>query len=203
MEITLQDLLPSDWGAHQPKRVTELIEADFDSLDTAARGLRALVVEAIHGFERSPVLTADACRQLLEKHHLPKVPGRWSIVALNERRDRVYQRTKGGGMRMLTMVRDHFPVPESTAKYAPIPEGGAYLAIFGGGVDILLDDSAYERFKIFAESHPVSDVVLWDDNGRTASFWSVAANVGSAGSTELDFPATIPVEKWRNHLCTH
>jgi hypothetical protein len=202
MEITLHDLLPNDWGTNQPARLSELLEADYKTLDKPARGLRALVVEAIHGFERTPCVNADACRQLLEKHHLPRVPGRWAVVALNERRDRMYQRSKGGGMRMMSLVRDNFPTPDSTAKGAPLPEGGVYLAVFGGGIDILSDDAAYERFVAFTDKHPVADVVFWDDDGKTASFWSVAAEAGSAGSTELEFPTTAPVARWRERLCT-
>lgn len=202
MEITLHDLLPNDWGTSQPARLSELLEADYDALDPTARGLRALVVEAIHGFERTPVLNAETCRQLLEKHHLPKVPGRWTLVALNERRDRVYQPSKGGGMRMVSMVRDNFPTPESAAKSARLPDGGVYLAIYGGSPDILSDNAAFDRFTKFTEQHPIADVVLWDDNGTTASFWSTAALAGSTGSTELAIPTTAPVAKWRERLCT-
>lgn len=202
MERTLHELFPHDWGSHQPTRLSELLAAEYDSLDEQARGVRALLVDAIHGFEREPVLTAAACRALLEKHHLPKPRNRWALIALNDRRERVYVKVAGGGLRMLSTVKEHFPSAAVAAKEVPLPEGGVYLAVHGGPIDILSDGKAFDRACDLASTYPLADVVCWDDDGHTATFWSVAAGGGAVGSTELELPDPSRSQSWRNLLCT-
>lgn len=202
MELTLHDLFPNDWGAHQPARLSGVLEAEYADLDETARGLRALAVEAIHGFERRPVLTAENCRELLEKHHLPKARDRWSIVALNSKRERVYARSTGGGMRMVAVASEEFPTPAVVARKAKLPEGGFYLAIYGGSPSVLNDEDAFTKFAAFAGEQPIVDVVLWDDSDKAATFWSTASEAGTTGSDEFDFPTDALVARWRDLLCT-
>jgi hypothetical protein len=201
METSLHELFPNDWEPHQPARLSDLLTADYDTLDNRARGVRALLVEAIHGFERAPVLTAAHCRELLEKHHLPKPRNRWALVALNAKRERVYVKTSSGGMRMASSVKDYFPTAAVAGKDLTLPDGGVYLAVYGGSVDILEDEKALARARDLTSSFPLADVVVWDDDGTTAKFWSVAAATGVTGSTETDFPNPDLVLKWKELLC--
>jgi hypothetical protein len=201
METSLHELFPNDWESHQPAKFNDVLTADYDKLDDRARGVRALLVEAIHGFERAPVLTAAHCRELLEKHHLPKPRNRWALVALNAKRERVYLKTAKGGMRMASTVKDYFPTSAVAGKELSLPEGGVYLAVFGGSVDILEDDKAFARARDLSQSHPIADIVVWDDDGETAKFWSIAAQTGVTGTSETEFPNPEQALKWKELLC--
>lgn len=201
METTLHELFPNDWEPHQPAKFADLLTADYDTLDTRARGVRALLVEAIHGFERAPVLTAAHCRELLEKHHLPKPRNRWALVALNAKRERVYVKTSTGSMRMASTVKDHFPTAAIAGKELTLPEGGVYLVVFSGSVDVLDNEKALSRARDLTASFPVADVVVWDEQGENATFWSVAAQTGVTGINETDFPNPEVAKAWKELLC--
>lgn len=207
MKIKLQDLMPQDWGAEQPANFTELVNTDYESLNEQARGVRALLIEAIHGFERTPVSTAAECREQIEKRFLPTRRNRWNLVALNNLRERIYvnkNTTSGsGGLRLLVDSPKYgFPTITSAATNAPLPFKGVYLPIFGGGPDILADKETYKSFVKFANKFPVADVILWDEKDESAIFWSVASQIGINGSTELEFPDLEVFTKWRKLLCT-
>ena len=208
MEHSLHTLLPTDWGTEQPGTIRELIDAEYGTLSPTARALRAMVVDVIHGFEREPVTTAAACRELIERKHLPARKNRWDLVALNDRRERIYVNAGGnsgsGRLRMLAVPsRERFPTAEQATTSAPLPKDGGYLAIFGGPVDILTDGDTFARFAKFAAEHRVIDVVCWDERDDAALFWSVAAGVGANGSKELEFPDLPVLNEWRHLLCTN
>jgi hypothetical protein len=201
METTLHELFPRDWEPHQSAKFADLLNADYETLDNRARGVRALLVEAIHGFERTPVLTAAHCRDLLEKHHLPKPRERWALIALNVKRERVYIKTPSGAMRMASIVKDHFPNAATAAKEINLPDGGVYLAVYCGTVDILENIKTLSRARDLADSFPIADVVVWDDDGDSAKFWSVAAQAGVSGINETDFPNKEVAKQWKDLLC--
>ena len=208
MEQTLHDLLPNDWEPEQPSTIRELLDADYDGLSTTARAMRAMVVDVIHGFERVPVTSAAACRDQLERRLLPKRKSNWDLVALNDRRERIYVNRGGkngsGGLRLVAVPsREKFPTPEVAASNAPLPPHGVYIANIGGSVNVLNDGDAFRRFAQFTASHPVADVVCWDESNDSAAFWSVAAGVGAIGSEEREFPDQAALSEWRNLLCTN
>lgn len=199
MELTLQDLLPKLWGADQPERLIDLLNADYSTLDSTSKAMRALLVECLHGFERTPVLTAQVCKDMLERHHLPKVPNRWCIVSLNKNREKVYDRAKGGGLRLSSLVRDKIPSVESCSRLNQ-DENGSLLLIYSGSVDILNDNEAFERFINLGQSYKISDVVIWDERGQSVHFWSISAGAGSYGNSEISFSDNIKYERWVNSL---
>ena len=208
MEKSLHDLLPTDWEAHQPDSFRDLLNADYDGLDSKARSMRALLVDAIHGFERVPVTTAATCREQLERRLIPRRKNRWDVVALNAHRERIYVNRNGsngsGGLRLLALSpRDKFPTVDSASSQAPLPKNGVYIAIFGGPVDVLQDADTYSRFARFAAVHPVADVVCFDESGDSAIFWSVAAGVGAVGANEISFPDPTSMNEWSKLLCTN
>jgi hypothetical protein len=206
MEKTLQDVLPNDWGAHQPKKFRHLMDADYESLDQVAKDLRAQLMDAIHGFERSPITTPAICREQLEKRLLPRRKGKWDVVSLNENREKVYvNKNNANGEKGLRLVCvpswDKFPTIESAEKYAKLPPKGVYLAIFTGSPSILDDAKAFNSFKKFTRKFPVADVVIWDDEDGVAKFYSVAAQVGSVGVEEFEFPPLNGNYNWKEYLC--
>ena len=199
MELSLQDLLPGIWGADQPSRLIDLLNADYEDLDKTSKSLRALLVECLHGFERTPVLTALVCRDLLEKHHLPKVPGRWCAVSLNKNKEKVYDRVKGGSLRLSSLVRENVPSVEACNKLT-IDKAGSLLLIYSGSVAVLNDDECFQRFASLATSFKVSDVVIWEEREKSVYFWSVAAGSGSVGNSEVELPDDISYERWAKLL---
>lgn len=206
MDKTLQDVFPNDWGKHQPKKFSQLLDADYNTLDQTAKDIRAQLMDVIHGFERSPILTPAVCREQLEKRLLPRRSGKWDIVALNENREKIYEKkNNANGERGLRLVAvpswDKFPTEQSALKFATLPNNGVYLAIYAGTVNILNDSMTFKAFKKFASKLPVADVVIWDEGNGVAKFYSVAASVGSLGNDEIDFPEDIKVKQWKEFLC--
>lgn len=206
MDKTLQDVLPNDWGAHQPKKFSQLLDAEYNTLDQVAKDIRAQLMDVIHGFERSPILTPAICREQLEKRLLPRRSGKWDVVALNENREKIYEKKNNtNGERGLRLVAvpswDKFPTEQSATKFAKLPENGVYLAIYSGPVTVLNDSVTFKAFKKFSSKLPLADVVIWDESDGVAKFFSVAAATGSLGNVEIDFPADIDFEQWREFLC--
>jgi hypothetical protein len=192
----LSKLFPSEWGTEMPRNLVELLSAEYDDLDATAKGLRAMAVDLVHSFERAPVLTARHALELLERHHLPARKGKWTAVALNASRERVYHKVPGGGMRLTHTVSTRFPDAERLDASAPLPEQGFYLFIHGGGPSALTDES-YESYQTAKASRQVADLVLWDESEDTATFWSVRAGVGARGGEVIPFPDEANLRRWQ------
>lgn len=196
-ETTLSGLFPGLWAAENPTTLMDLVAADFDQLDDRARALRALAMELVHSHERAPVLTAADTVRMLEDHFLKTLPWKWTAVALNARRERMYVKTQSGGMRQLT-VNDKYLMPAwKLKKEAPLPEGGAYLLLYGGSPQVLESDKALQVWKDLRTALPVCDIVCWEKSPDGHIAWSVGAGVGMRGNDVLDFPQPETLEKWR------
>lgn len=198
MENTLRDIFPLEWEEGQPDKVFDLITADYEILSEKAKLLRAQVMETIHGFERKPVLTPADARKLLEEHHLPKYKGKWVVVALNEKREKIYQKVEKGGLRLVSLMREYIPRGYTALKDVPIPRKGGYILIYSGKPDVLQDSKAFERFEDLSKHNAIFDVIIWEENEESATFWSVAAQTGAVGNSYIDFPDQHVVKKWRN-----
>jgi hypothetical protein len=192
----LQELFPGIWGEHQPRTLVELINADYPDLDDTAQALRKLAVTLAHSFERAPVHTARVARELLEKHHLPARAGHWTAVVLDEGRERVYIRKKGSGMRLSHAVSTRFPRIEALDEKAPLPPNGMYLLIYGGGPDVL-DDETLLAYRALTSATTVADLLLWENQEDSATFWSLRAGRGSRGSEVIEFPDPETVRRWQ------
>lgn len=195
VSTSLQRLFPAEWREEMPRSLVDLLAAEYDELDEAARGLRSLAVDLVHSFEREPVLTAEAAMRLLERHHLPCRKGKWSVIALNRDLERVYVRSTSG-MRLLHWVSRFLPEPENVLEHVALPEGGSYLLVYGGSPDVLVDDRALDKFARLRSLARVTDVVLWEESDSAATFWSLRARSGQSGSTACAFPNEALVERW-------
>lgn len=193
---TLATVFPDAWAHDMPSTLVDLMAADYDTLDERARALRALAVDLVHSFEREPVLTAEAALKLLERHHLPARKGKWTLIALSRDLERVYTKSAHGGMRLLHWTGTKLPSPEKLSASAPLPDGGGYLAIYGGGPDILNDEEARNAFAILAEELKVVDLVLWQVQEAQATFWSLRAGAGQSGTNAYTFPDPDNVRRW-------
>lgn len=193
---TLATVFPDIWAPDMPTTLVDLMAADYETLDDRAKALRALAVDLVHSFEREPVLTAEAAHKLLERRHLPTRQGKWTLVALSRDLERVYAKSKNGGMRLLHWTGTKLPSPEKLSASAPLPDGGGYLVIYGGGPEILEDTEARTVFTILAEELRVVDLVLWQVQDTQATFWSVRAGAGQSGAQAYDFPDYDNVRRW-------
>ncbi len=171
------------WGPDQPENLILLLEHPYESLDARAKSLRAMAVDLVHSFERSPVNTARDALTLVEKHHLPVRKGLWTVLALNSSRERVYVRSSRG-MRLLHTVSKNVPSGAALTDKVPLPEDGRYLAAYGGGPEALTDRDV-ARLKEMADAGHLVDVLFWDVSEAPASFYSARAGVESRGSGQL------------------
>lgn len=198
--VTLQSLFPGNWETSDPADLVALLAADYNELSDRAQKLRALAVSLVHTHERSPVLTARDAMSLLEKHHLPKRRGKWTAVALDRKRERIYVKGPRGGLRLLHVVSTKFPSLRHIDTEMELPAGSSLLLIYGGGPEVLGDKEAQQAYGAVKLVRPISDVVLWDDNGESATFWSVGAGAGMKGSQHLEFPDKEVLAQWQSHV---
>lgn len=195
---TLQELLAPVWGPEQPKTLVELIHADYDTLDETAKILRKQAVEVIHSWERQPLLNPRAVREALERHHIRLKGARWNVFVLDEKRERVYDRKEGTGVRVRTTFTTDFPTIEKLReKNVTLPEGGQYLIVYGGGVEALTED-ALEAYRKLTSVARVADVLFWDIRDDIAVFWSVKAGFGGRGSERIEFPDKENLRRWQD-----
>ena len=198
LENTLHEIFPLEWDDGQPAKIFDLITAEYESLNDKAKMLRAQVIETIHGFERKPILTPADARRLMEEHHLPKYKGKWVIVALNEKREKIYQKVEKGGLRLVSLMREYIPRSYATLKDVPVPKKGGYILIYSGSPDVLEDEKAFERFIDLNKHSKIFDVIIWEEREESATFWSVAAQTGAIGNSYVDFPNQTTAKKWRD-----
>jgi hypothetical protein len=198
LDSTLQEIFPTEWSNDQPKKIFDLVTAEYETLSDKAKLLRAQVIEAIHGFERKPILTPADARKLLEEHHLPKYKGKWVIVAVNGKKEKIYQKLESGGMRLLSTMKEYVPKSIVAQKEVPLPKNGGYLLIYSGSTEVLNDAKALERFKDLSSKNKVLDIILWEEHDSSAVFWSVKAGTGAFGNTYKEFPDKVILEEWRN-----
>jgi hypothetical protein len=197
---TLIEIFPNDWASDQPKSLVELMEANYEDLDPKARKLRDMAVKLVHLFERKPVLNAQIAFNLVESHHLPVRLGRWTAIALNGDRERIYVRGTGSSMRMLHSVSANFPTITKLEELASLPNNGVYLLLFGGGLDSMTETNLQGLEKLSKATH-VEDVIFWDETATSATFWSIKAGVGQCGINSIDFPDKTFLERWQE-LCS-
>jgi hypothetical protein len=193
---TLQQLFPAEWREDMPSNLVQLLAANYEDLDDKAKALRALAVELVHSHERQPVLTAETALRLIEKHHLPVLRGRWIFHVLTKERERLYVKGENGAMRQLNAVHATVPSPAYLAEKAPLPEGGTYLVAYGGGPEVLENEQFEKAFAKLRSQLSVSDAILWQESGTSATFWSLRAGKGQCGTSVLDFPDQALAERW-------
>lgn len=197
MDYTLHSLFGEAWGTDQPERLTDLIDADYDTLDERAKALRALAVQLVHSFERKPISTAEVARKMLENYHLQARKGKWTAVVLDANRERVYVRAEKQGMRLSHAVRTQMFDAQPLRQKCPLPDGGGYLLLYGGSPQVLEDPKTLESLVNLRNEVNVIDVIFWEVSDNAAAFYSVGAGVGQKGNEIIDFPNPALLEKAR------
>lgn len=181
--MKLHDIV-NDWGPDQPDNLISLMEYQYDKLDSKAKAVRAMAVDLVHSFERLPIHTARDALALMEKHHLPVRKNLWTIVALNSSRERVYVRS-ANGMRLLHTVSKSVPDKVSLLDRVPLPEGGKYLALYGGEPGKVSAEDV-SNLTGLTEAGDLVDILFWDVSESPAVFYSARAGVQSRGAGQLE-----------------
>jgi hypothetical protein len=194
----LRELLPQ-YPPEAPQTLRELVSSDssdLNELDDAVRAvvfeLRRQTIDAIHAFERDPILCPDDLVRQLTTRRIPMLAKRWMVVCLDRNGDRIaVRRAQGGGMRWLQEPYSALPTPSELASNLRLPQGGKYLLIWGGGPDVLEDAGTVAALKAIVSDLPVADITLWWlRTGQAPTLFSVRAGAGdqSGARVELDQP---------------
>lgn len=201
MELTpLRELLPH-YPQGAPETLSELVAVDASELDRFApeersvlAELRRQTIDAIHAFEREPILCPDDLIRQLSARRIPMLPRKWMVVCLDARGDRIaVRRSQGGGMRWLQEPYSTLPTPEQLADRLRLPKGGKYLLIWGGGPDILHDPETEAALVRIVEDLPVADVTCWWlRTGQAPTLLSVKGAGGDQNGVPVEFPEPNP-----------
>lgn len=201
MELTpLRELLPQ-YPEGAPETLSELVTTDtgdWEQFDAEQRQilteLRRQTIDAIHAFERDPILCPDDLTRHLAARRIPMLAKRWMVMCLDARGDRIaVHRSRGGGMRWLQEPYSTLPTPEQLQDKLRLPQGGKYLLIWGGGPDILSDQQTVDALERLVRNLPVTDVTCWWlRSGQAPALLSVRGGIGDQNGTPVEFPDPKP-----------
>ena len=187
---TLEDLVGTP--TEKVKAVLESVDADYASLVWALRGQAR---DLVRSSEREAALSSpQLVEAALRDGVLRPKPRTWIVYALDSKMRRVPAPHKGGGSRFVVDLRNKFPRPDDDVT--PTEDGGAYLAVFGGGPTVFEIPGVAERICAFAAKQRLTDVVCWDSELRAC--WSLRFGVGQDPTGQLPFPSDPLVEKARS-----
>ena len=193
--LSFESILGESWSDKNVVNMIDLVNAEYSSLSEQSKQLRAMAMNLLHSFERKPVNTASDARALLENHHLPVRKGKWVAVAINAGKERHYARTKNG-LRLVHHLSSNFPKFDELEKFAPLPEGGKYLIIFGGKVNDLSKEENVKAWNSLKGKVPVADILVLDESDGVVTFWSIGAKIGQIGNNVVSLPNDIKIDNW-------
>lgn len=156
---------------------------DGDELELVTSVRRHLRMAALSRGSSTQLSNANAVVAALDSGDLRTYSGRWLIIVLDKHRRRVFapQRKDPGTSRAVVHVSKW--VPDDTSKLPHLPEGGTYLVLWGGSVEVLAIDDVRDRLRRLAEAVPIADVVF-----RRRG--NALAGSGSDGPVEYSAPTT-------------
>lgn len=202
----LSELIPG-YPEDEPQTGSQLFQADYSELGDVARMLRRHLVDAVHGADRVPLATPLDAKKMLSDGHLMTLARKWVVYALDEERKRILVPSgHGQSMCWSRVVARKVPSPERLLKEAPVPDGGGYLAIYGGGPQILSVHDAQgggvaEDLVTLQQGAPMFDVLFWHlESGQPAALYSLAIGLGDRGQQAVDFPDSHYLQKARGEL---
>jgi hypothetical protein len=206
MLTPLSELFPG-YSPDDPQTGGELYQTeDYQSLSDMARDLRRHLVDAVHGAERRPITSPVAVKKMLEQSHLHGMYRKWVTFVLDENRERVLVPTSSGNRIWAKKTSNKVPHPEMLARQHLLPDGGTYLVLYKGSVNILAvkdhhGGSVAEDIAFLFESLPVADVLFWDSPPKKVpTLYSVVVGAGDCGGDRVEFPDPAALAIARRHF---
>jgi hypothetical protein len=187
--VPLHELVPG-FSASDPSTGSALLQADVETLSDTARALRRHVVDALNASERPAILHPQAAYDVLRKKHLAPIKNKWNAYQLDRDRRTVRVPHASGGTRNVLTVTAKFPVADDLPA---LPEGGAWLVIWHGDVEVLSIPGVAHRIARLRAHLTVADVLFWSMEGSAPTMFSLEAAKGIQSGRSAEFPDPDPV----------
>lgn len=210
-ELTpFSELIPG-WPEHAPRDGIDLIlleddalralGLDGDELELVTKVRRHLRMAALSRGSSTQLSNANAVVAALDSGDLRVYQGHWLLIVLDKHRRRVFapQRKEPGTSRAVVQVSKW--VPDDPSRLPGLPEGGTYLVLWGGSVEVLAIPDVRERLRQLAAVCPISDVVFrrrgkaLAGSGEDApvqysapTTWSLREGIGVRAGEPVPFP---------------
>lgn len=204
------ELIPG-WPERAPRDGVDLILLEDDALralgldgddfDLVVEVRRHLRMAALSRGSSTQLANANAVVDALDSGDLRVYQGRWLLIVLDKHRRRVFapQRKDPGTSRAVVHVSKW--VPDDYSKLPALPEGGTYLVLWGGSVEVLAIEDVRERLRRLAAACPIADVVF-RQRGKTIAgpgddapvqhspptTWSLREGIGVCAGRPVPFP---------------
>lgn len=198
---------PGVYPAWAPQWEADLVEMEHDDIVAlctergASDADQAIVLEqrrgtldAVMAHTRMPIHSPEHCLTLLENRKLSTQARKWTTYVLGADRVRPLVPHPDGGLHYLRVTTKRVPKAEHLAQSAPLPRGGVYLVVYGGGPSILsaVDSSGVGVADDIAElmaSAPVADVLFWHlEQATPPTLYSLGVGAGDRGGERVEFP---------------
>lgn len=190
----LTELIPG-YPEDAPQYGSELLQADYESLPAVAQDVRRHMVDALHSVGRKAITDPLTARKLLEDGHLRTLARRWVVYVLDAQRCRVLVNGKSGTPTWQAAYSKASRLPR---KLPPLPEGGTYLAVYGGSPKVLTEPGTAAELRALAQRAPLADALFWHlVSGQDPTLYSLRAGKGQRGTTAVEFPDPDTLEEAR------
>lgn len=200
----LSQLVPG-YGDDGPQLGDELLAADPDTLTPVQREMRRHMTLAVQSARELTFAGPQEVARRLELGHVVPNARKWVTLCIDERRRRIMVPSPYGGMQAQRLTTRKVPNGPRLLTELPLPDGGMYLLIYGGGPDILAVTDKHgggvaADIAALRSHAPIADVVFWHlQPGKPATLFSLAVGHGECEGRVVEFPDTT----WRDIAWPH
>lgn len=191
-----------------PQTALDLLQLEFDELAglecseverQAVAELRRDLIDAAHAWARSPITGPSVVAEMISGRHplLRPLNGRWLSYVLDRERDRVLVPKSGGqgGYKYLVVVTAAAPTAAELRRWGPLPTGGTYLLLYGGGPEVLAVNNTAAALWQLQQEVPVADVCFATKRASTeqqsaapSALFSLRKGAGDCAGEPIAFP---------------
>lgn len=158
---------------------------------TVILNLRKVLIQASSGGDTLvPITNAAAVKQALQDQNLLTTGYCWTIYPLDENRLRI-KNTWDPHTSVIKFADKYFPSLEKLqAARAHIPPEGAYIALYGGGPEILESKKLRQAIRNLKTHSTLADVIFREfRKGSPPIIWSMRTGIGEAiDGDDFQFP---------------
>lgn len=212
----LSERYPGTYPSWAPQWEADLVQMEHDDVCALCTEMNAtefereIVLEqrrgtrdAVMAHTKMPIHSPEHALALLENGKLFTQARRWTTYVLGPDRVRPLVPHPDGGLHYLRVTTKRVPKPEYLAHAAPLPRGGVYLVVYGGGPSILsvFDSSGVGVADDIAElrgAASVADVLFWHlEHGVPPALYSLGVGAGDRGGDRVEFPDPVALDRAR------